>query len=536
MYLIRDIINDYYNNNVPIYSLNSSQSKALDIIIKAYRQHNVGLVQGPPGTGKTSVIIKAIDKLLGKLSNNEVIIYVAPTNELVYNALKITVPLLREYGYALNDIKKVIRVFGSDFNYKDYPEIRSPINKDVKVILTTDYQKFYIEYKEAQDRGFSFTFLVDEASKSPIYKFLTPIALELLKADKGISSLSVDSLSVVGDPMQAIAAKDIYKTHKDLLLMISLLAGIISHYDQSLAEQIRNSRGNIYSILNNYTNIIDKLNEFIMLDETYRLPAPSHEIISKSFYLGKLSASSNIKDRLTYSQLKDLEKDCVISDKIGKEILDAVKNEKGIIYIDVKGLAYRDFKGENVDKKRAIASVKAAIAASIVSGKSTTIIPLYRDMASYIEFLIRICEKFASCIHKLNERKIEISVSTAHALLGAENENIVVVLGKEYPGLDANSLYLTTMYFNEPEIFNVQFSRHRNLLIVIGNMERLYRETNKLIRKLYNTKGVVGKLLYENSIILKKASKEFLELCSIEIKGNKTTLRNSEYCKTIKID
>lgn len=540
MYQIKDIINEkylysqeYLHSQAVHYDLNPSQRRAVDVIKTAYDRRDVGLIQGPPGTGKTSVIVSSIEELIGKLDRNEVLVYVAPTNKLVHDVLVDTLPILYNIGYATpGDIVKAIRVFGSDFNYKDVLKVRSPIDKDVKIIFTTDYQKFYVNLKEAIERGFSFTFLVDEASKAPLYRFLTPIAMELIRADKYQNKLSIDSLSVVGDPMQAISKKPLYRLHREYLLMTSILKRLVSDLNPDFESLLERSPSSFYQ------NILDhasKLKNFVLLDTTYRLPDPSHKIISKGFYNDLLRAFYAINTRLTYnSELIDKFGDYIKWDTIAQKIMDAVKNDIGVIYIRHKDSAYRDAQGENIDKVRAYVAVRAAIAASVITGKNTTIIPTYRDMVNYISFLMSAEDKFEQHIKKLEgEYKIRISVTTAHSFLGAEDENVVLILGKEYLPRGPYFYYGSTLYFVEPEIFNVQFSRHKVLLIIIGNVERLVRNSNEVIKRYHSTKSrrLLDEILYGNSIMLKYSAQEILDLCGIEVKGNKRKVKSTGLCE-----
>jgi hypothetical protein len=544
MYQIKDIINkylysqEYLHSQAVHYDLNPSQRRAVDVIKTAYDRRDVGLIQGPPGTGKTSVIVSSIEELIGKLDRSkEVLVYVAPTNKLVHDVLVDTLPILYNMGYAtLGDIVKAIRVFGSDFNYKDVHKVRSPIDKDVKIIFTTDYQKFYVNLKEAKERGFSFTFLVDEASKAPLYRFLTPIAMELIRADKYQNKLLIDSLSVVGDPMQAISKKPLYRLHREYLLMTSILKRLVSDLNPDFESLLERSPSSFYQ------NILDhasKLKNFVMLDTTYRLPDPSHKIISKGFYNDLLRAFYVINTRLTYnSELVNKFGDFVNSDTIAQKIMDAVKNDIGVIYIRHKDSAYRDTQGQNIDSVRAYVAVRAAIAASVITGNNTTIIPIYRDMVNYISFIMHVDDNLKLYIGKLlKEHNIRISVATAHSFLGAEDENVVLILGKEYLPHGSYIYYGSTMYFNEPEIFNVQFSRHKVLLIIIGNVERLVKNSNKVIKRYHSTKsrGLFDEILYGNSIMLKNSAQEILDLCGIEVKGNKRKVKSTGLCEVFDV-
>ena len=538
MYRVRELISQGLQSPPVHYNLNPSQGRAVDIIDKAYDQKGVGLVQGPPGTGKTSVIVSSLERLISRLDRNEVLVYVAPTNELVKDVTLKVVPILKKKGYENEkDIIKAVRIFGSDFDYRGAQEVRAPIDKDVKVILTTDYQKFYVNYKEAESKGFSFSFLVDEASKSPIYRFLTPIAMELIRAEKTDLNISIDSLSVVGDPMQAIAKKDIYKTHREYLLMVNILRNMLADVDPSLAERLSDSSINLYDIIQQNDSTLSRLGNFVMLNITYRLPSPSHTIISRGFYNDRLSANEGVEKRLVYRDdlVRSIGHDFISSREVAKVINDAVINDVGIVYIDVKKSAYMDFQGENIDRRRAYRAIEAAIAASIATGRSTTIIPVYRDMVNYIKFVMMAEDKYAKYIKALNGLNIEVNVKTAHSLLGAEDENVVLVLGKEYLPFNSD-IYSSTMYFVEPEIFNVQFSRHKALLVIVGNIERLYRNSKRVYRyySSYTTRNPLGSILQFNSKLLMNASKAVLDLCGIKVKGTSISRKKDvDQCEMI---
>ena len=70
-------------------------------------------------------------------------------------------------------------------------------------------------------------------------------------------------------------------------------------------------------------------------------------------------------------------------------------------------------------------------------------------------------------------------------MLGGEADVIVTMLGKEWTVGDLYSLttlpqrirlmmdYYETLYPREPEVLNVQLSRHRMFIAVIGNLNRL---------------------------------------------------------------
>jgi len=63
-------------------------------------------------------------------------------------------------------------------------------------------------------------------------------------------------------------------------------------------------------------------------------------------------------------------------------------------------------------------------------------------------------------------------------MLGGEDDIIISLLGKEWSAR-ANYDEGETIYFREPENLNVQLSRHRLMLIVIGNLQKLRNSAAK---------------------------------------------------------
>ena len=126
------------------------------------------MIQGPPGTGKSTAIDFAIINLFR--DSDFTILYVAPTNKLVYERASKLISYLKNYE-DLKSIPKIMRIYGSAFVYDGEAEgFRDPLNDDVRIILSTEYQRTYIESGEMKE----IVVIVDEASKSPIARpFIT---------------------------------------------------------------------------------------------------------------------------------------------------------------------------------------------------------------------------------------------------------------------------------------------------------------------------------------------------------------------------
>lgn len=540
--IISEIIqfNQNNGNNSIELRLNESQRRAVELIKAAYDTQGIGVVQGPPGTGKTTVVTKGIDELLSRIEHDKHVklVYVAPTDKLVVDTYA-QILLLRQFT-DFNDVIRRTRILASQVGPDDVVSaLRAPVNDDVEFIITTEFQNIY-----SNKSGYDYVIIVDEASKSPIYRFLTPTSLELIRSVKLGYKVAIDSLSVVGDPMQAISLEEIYRKIRDYLLMERLLRSILS--DAGVDPTMLRKHDACESI---YTYILNeeaqsKLQNFQMLDITYRLPSPSHEIISKGFYGGLLRSYYSVRDRLSFddnllSQLPD----CLGDSKIAKAVIDAVKDQIGVIYIDTKEYAYNNEYGLNIDARRAYIAIEAAIISSITTGKSTTILPIYRDMVNYIKFVIKTDTRYSSCIKKLESVGIKISVTTAHAMLGSEDYNIVAVLGKEYLLSDVNGLRKPTIYFKEPEIFNVQFSRHKGLLIIVGNVERLARNARSFMHDFIkkskvnpNMNSPMKMQLLCSSQKINESTSAILDLCGMELKNKKARIvRDTGSCKVVQL-
>jgi hypothetical protein len=63
---------------------------------------------------------------------------------------------------------------------------------------------------------------------------------------------------------------------------------------------------------------------------------------------------------------------------------------------------------------------------------------------------------------------------TVQSMIGGERDLVVTMLGKEYAASEGADMF-ATLYAREPELLNVQLSRHRRLLVATGCVECLER-------------------------------------------------------------
>ncbi len=462
--------------------LNDSQRKALDIlvgVIKGSKSAPLGAIQGPPGTGKTSIVEAfardVLPGLLDDIESRELVVYVAPTNYLAVDAFKrIAAALLASGGFTLRDILDMTRVYGHKVALGNCAALRGKgVTGDmvrrvihgevrpgaVRLVFATEFQRVSGRFAEEPGRVH---LIVDEASKSPYFRAFIPMADAVMRFKDYPSSLVA-----LGDPEQAIAVP---KELRRIPLLMEKIMGLLR--DNGLERE-------------NYE----------LLRVTYRLPKPSEEPISRGFYRSRLQAYYTASRRLgeirhAFEDARD--KVLGLLDELGatdsetKRIHDAIYNavtsDVPLVVLDT-GREFRPTSKSisTYDEERARVAVKAALvlqAYSMLGGSGrpafeTLVTAPYSDMASNVSFAFSV--KYTSRLPRLRPP----ASLTVHSLIGGESDAVVAVLGKEYtPSTGAQSSWaqsdpLLTIYFNEPQVLNVQLSRHKRLLVIVGNVEKL---------------------------------------------------------------
>ncbi len=497
VYSIEKIYLNYVKDRQQI-ELEGTASEAMTLISNSINNNSLAIVQGPPGTGKTTLYYKVIEESLENLDENEVLVYVAPSNRLVADMLKRVSKLFP----GKNTFLEQVRVYGSQFDYTNFEPLRGPLTKKVRLVITTDYQRIFFsrEFK-SEDYLSRFHMLIDEASKSPLHREFMPIAEELLRSGKQI----IGSLNVVGDPMQAISLTEFYRSgRREYLLMEKILMKLME-YDYP----------DVYKdIISNKIELMDAVYEYQpkrfyrLLDITRRMPSPTEEIISNAYYKGLLKSAVNkeqiIKNIKNESDMKTLD-----ALKQQQELKRFAENIESVITTDRLGIyhhvrhdfAYDDPEGDLYDNTRAKIAATYAVIVAAVTRKHTTVISPYVDMSIQTKLLIsELINKYS--LRGLNEL---IDVTTVQSMLGGEDYNIIAVLGKEYTS-KAYDEPMYTIYFNEPELLNVQFSRHKGILIIIGNLGRLRTNAMKLSRR---GRSDIGRIKIVAEEIARLAGMEF---------------------------
>ncbi|MEM1738206.1 MAG: AAA family ATPase [Nitrososphaerota archaeon] len=503
-YDVRYLINKGYSGDFGIErSFNITAVELVKRKIIAIDSERISLVQGPPGTGKTTVFQQVINECLDETDENEVFLYVAPTNKLVADMLARVASIYRNQEKTLEDLKKEVRVYGSRFRYGgEFEHLRKPIDDDVKIVLSTEYQRIY--ESEAARR---YHLLIDEASKSPIHRPFITISdrlLELIQQSEKEGIL--ESLNVIGDPKQAIALGDEYRGREDLLLLTNLIRGLLS---EKLKMEV--DRGEIDITEAAFQELRGTFYEF--LEVTRRLPHPSETPISVGFYGGNLRAYKKadeiLKEVANQWDTNEARELSNLNDDYFKtvDILNsAITTGVPIIYVHVRGDYLRDYL---FNERRAKVGLLFSCAIKKILKENVTIVAPYVDQQ--LQMKLRMHHLYGDV---LGEDIKAINFTTIHRMLGAEDSHIIAILGKERTG---RLYHERTIYFMEPEVFNVQLSRHKKLLVIVGDLFKLRREAKKMYEYL---SGEEPRSFQESSLKLKvkqleMTTEQILELANI---------------------
>ncbi len=486
-----------------ILNLNKSQEKAVNILLDVLRLRSkipLGGVQGPPGTGKTTVVESFVyNGVSDEIYNIDgIIVYIAPTNHLAAQAFERVVAALLARNYTFNDIILMTRLYGSKMTVRscekifklERVEIRPPSDSDakqvvygnvdpdiVKIVFATEYQRVSGRFTKKPSRMY---LIVDEASKSPYYRAFISVADAIIRYED-----YPQTLVALGDPEQAITVPEAFRIRNVPLLMPKI-------------KQLLEENG-----------MRDK---YVMLDTTYRLPKPSEEPISHGFYEDKLHAYEPATFRLrevselfedTRSRAESLIRNAVgwntRLEKIFYSIYDAVTTHRPILIM--KTSTFRsESSATTYDKTRTNLGMLASLVieaflteaekiGSYFSSQVMVTAP-YSDIVTNVSFNYR--QRFGNLTRQPR-------VATVHAVIGGESDFVVTILGKEYSGSRTGYYWRSddgyrTMYYNEPQVLNVQLSRHHKLLVIIGDVERLAsRHSNRYITRRIS--GTAQKLL-----------------------------------------
>ena len=500
-------------------SLDDSSTRAVNAVERVLKgSEQLAAVRGPPGTGKTTIYTKVFTDHYDALSGGKVAAYIAPTNVLVVETFSRQVANILRYKYGgsitereLVEVLKSMRAYGSkviavsgrararledvfrdglvecqkgSIRIRDCVDevvnalrgvVSRPPTVELKYIFATEWQDIVSRSRLIQvathlPSRFDIGLFVDEASRSPAYRPFMTIARLLAgyvgyrsggsipqSLQKLLSKVDVYGLSVIGDDMQAISVDELYKIRRNLLVLLTV-------------HEVLGCRG-------------WRGRQCSMLDKTKRLPKPTDDPISRGFYDGILDSVVEAWRRLAGLKAIVLELRSISKEFSGKKALvlnkvgDAIEQEVPLVVIETKTFEA----GTLIERQRV--AYAALIAAALAKAASAYAEPLeiavtapYSDMvdaarATFYRYMLwRVGLKYIPS-------RIRVRFATVHSMLGDEADIVITMLGKEWCGSFG---YTTddervTMYCSEPEAFNVQMSRHRRLLVVVGDVRSLGR-------------------------------------------------------------
>ena len=498
-------INDINKNNKNKYEpgLKSPLMNAVEISKRAILHEGdapIAGIRGPPGTGKTKVMEglindkKVIDEILEK---NYKFVYIAPTNELTTNgferALRPIIMRLQESGFNIEEILSKIRIYGSavprPYFGDDLKELRKDANvsddvlrkmvyggiDDALFIFTTDYQRASSRMRKS---GYKFIPFIDEASKMPFYLPFNPISDAELRALAQGSAGIMHGLIIVGDDRQAVAVGPEYQGYGKFLLALPKVEEIL----RNLSPR-----------------------QFMTLDTTFRLPEPTQQPISDGFYsdIGiQLKAAEYAKKRLEdrlkninwkerLGKCKDFAND-YLWDRVINSVENALSSLIPIIMVNTKNAIEP---GEYSEPMRVKLAAYYAVSLRCLLGNDVgiSVIGPYRDLVEDVRYYLR----------KIGGVNINVRFLTVQSMLGGEDDIVIALLGKEWIANSHDDEGLT-IYFREPENLNVQFSRHRLMLIVIGNIQRLRNSAAAIAQRSGLSSSRSDKIISENASRIRK--------------------------------
>ena len=350
----------------------------------------LSLVQGPPGTGKTTLFESAVNVAIDKSADGSLLVYMAPTNRLVAEMLEKVAFVYKSLGKSKADITKEVRIYGSQFNFGEYKAMNLQPERQVRLVITTEYQRVF-------GIDADFHLMIDEASKSPLHTPFISLTDALLQRHGD----TLGSISVVGDPQQAITLDDEFRDARgrNFLIMNAFLRGLL---DDSVREQVNR---NEISLLKASRDTLGKY--FAFLEMSRRLPHPSEVPISKGYYDGMLKSKFTSKEVL--QGIWDPEVASRLA-KINEEMRFVVgKLEEGIttgiptFYVKVAGgFNFDDDDGMLFDSMRGHAGVLFATCLAAITNCNTAVLTAYTDQ--WTQMKIDYSENYASILKGLGRR------------------------------------------------------------------------------------------------------------------------------------
>jgi len=485
--------------------LTTDLRQAVEIARRIYlgeSERPYGAARGPPGVGKTAVAeaVMTDEKIEETLQEtNSVFLYEAPTNDLVLSAFERLLSLTVYDCDTAREFLRSVRLYGSllpppyisedDGFIKDCnieptllrEVVGGKITEDIKFVFSTEFQRVSARLKNKR----TFYLFIDEASTSPFYLPYTPlsdIALKnLMEEKRGV----INALFVVGDENQAIGLEDEYRHGMDLLVLPKIFK-LLSHED-SLETHFKH------------------------IGVTLRLPKPTEEPLDRGFYadLGGLKAHYTFNDRFKELQLdtwKERWEKCREVASLPHKVNILLVVEKMLsspLPLAVFNIKESYDPGERVEPYRVkVAIGLAALFQCLYPRLDIAVVGPYQDLV-----LTAKANYYSRYGVTRDERMRHVRFLTIHQMLGREADIVIAVLGKERHGEEKRP----TIYFQEPNLLNVQFSRHKAMLVVVGNATRLRNVAADIAKK----QGLKGRRRAKGAASIRATIDRLLELVGV---------------------
>lgn len=419
-------------------------------------------IEGVPGAGKTTLFAKAVadsigDALCGGVRSKNLVIYIAPTNALVLEFVAKLYSFLFK-NCSEEDFIKRTRLYGSKIYSKRYPTVLKPINDDVVLVASTEWQRVSARITGGSRKA---ALLIDEASRMTVSRLLIPIADGLARGRRErLGALEITGVVVIGDENQAIGLTDSERRYLLLRRMRDLTSKDKDHYIK-----------------------------YYFLNESYRLPPGTETPINEGYY-GRRIRALGIRPslKLDVKDIQDIVNEINSKIKISNVTYKVLYDMLYNIFIDHQYLIHvetYEFKGGDtycIDRTELAAGVVLGLRYALEKAGNkmniSVVSPYAKMSGSPLIYL------------KLSGLRHSIEYGTVTSYIGRESEIVVAVMGKERP--------MGTFYFRDPYLYSVQLSRHSKILVTIGCAECLRKAAEyELSRKLERSRGEEWKTAVE---------------------------------------
>lgn len=425
---------EIYRKNWGI-ALNKAQSEA---VTKSELTKNYFLIQGPPGTGKSFLLASLV--LYGILSKKKIVV-VAPTHMAVNNLLLKVAELFIDFFKELSDAKFYITnslyKCGQSYNSKNLFVLHNKEKikiRNIQYLNIHSFNSWTIEDGEGHKVGLPMGYVIG----------MTPYALQSRRA-KGLEfdELIIDEAGQMTIP---IAMMSLVKYNK------VIFAGDHKQLPPIIPENVENKELK-HSI---FEHLIRDYNS-TMLNVSFRMNDVICEFVSSLFYDGKLKSHNGGK-RLQTSLHEPI-----------------YSSENPIVFINNNDYG-RQFSKE--ESQKAIEIAKEYIKDGISPNNIAILSPFRAQCALMRKMLMPYFTK---------EVRDDLVIDTVDRMQGQERQIIIY----SFTSGDVNYMKKMEDFLFNPNKLNVAFSRAKNKLLLLGNMQSMKLLDNKLIFNILNSELIV---------------------------------------------